>query len=582
MNVHRRVLPLATVVGHRLRPLSRQPAFSIPIPQLLKPNPPQPPTLPTQNPSSASPEFTHISKILSNPSLRADSELEEALAASRINPSPNLLLEIFDHFNSTPKPLFTLFNWARNQPDYQFSIAVFNAMVNSLARAREFDSAWTLILGQINGDPNKRPDLDTFRIMIRRYTRAGLTSAAIRTFVYACDLELFRDLSAAENNLLQTLLDTLCTEGNVRVAARYCENYKATRNPNWSPSIEIYNILLNGWFRSRKLKNAERLWKQMKVENVKPTVVTYGTLVEGLCQAGRVDMAMGLLNEMKTEGVKPNAIVYNSIIDALGEAGRFKEALGMLERFSILEVGPTISTYNSLVKGFCKSGDMAGASRVVKMMIDDKFLPSATTYSYFFKRFARFGKTEAGLNLYNKLIKSGYELDRLTYHLLIKMLCEEGKLDLTAQIIKEMQAHGLDLDLATSTMLIQLLWKMHRYDEAVFEFEDMFRRGIVPQHLTYVRMCKDLERLGMMQMAKKIRNLMDSVPRSTKVPNTYRDSRVDSRERKMCIMKRAECMSNALKVCKSPRALVSHGYGPERDVSCAQKLTDKIQRKLRI
>ncbi|KAL0312046.1 UNVERIFIED_CONTAM: Pentatricopeptide repeat-containing protein, mitochondrial [Sesamum radiatum] len=173
-------------------------------------------------------------------------------------------------------------------------MAVFNAMVNSLGKAREFDSAWCLILDQIKGDPSRRPDSDTFLIM-------SLPLAAIRTFEYACSLDFLRD-SDLEKNLFETLLDALCKEGHVRIASQYVDKHRA-KDPSWLPPIRIYNILLNGWFRARKLKHAERLWAQMKKENVKPTVVTYGTIVEGLCQMRRPDMAMVLLNEMKTEGL---------------------------------------------------------------------------------------------------------------------------------------------------------------------------------------------------------------------------------------------------------------------------------------
>lgn len=50
---------------------------------------------------------------------------------------------------------------------------VFNAMVDSLGKAREFDSAWSIILDQITGDLSERPNFDTYVIMIRRYARAG-------------------------------------------------------------------------------------------------------------------------------------------------------------------------------------------------------------------------------------------------------------------------------------------------------------------------------------------------------------------------------------------------------------------------
>ncbi|KAG6389548.1 hypothetical protein SASPL_151019 [Salvia splendens] len=450
---------------------------------------------------------------------------------------------------------------------------VFNAMVDSLGKAREFDSAWCVILDQIKGDLNERPNFDTYVIMIRRYARAGLPFAAIRTYEYICCLDSFHDSNAGKN-LLETLLDSLCKEKHVRIASKYLDTI-TEKDPSWLPSVRIYNILLNGWLRIGKLKHAERIRVQMKKAGVKANVVTYGTLVEGFCQMSHPDNAIELVNEMRAEGVEPNAIVYNSIIDALGEAGRLKEAMGMLERFSILEMGPTLSTYNSLVKGFCKAGDLVEASKIVKMMMSVKCLPSTTTYGYFLKYLSKVGKTEVALDLYNQMIKSGYEQDRFTYHLLVKMLCRDERVDLATKMIKEMRGRGFDLDLATSTMLIHLLWKLQRYDEAVFEFVDMLRRGIVPQHLTYQRMTEDLERRGMFKTAHKLHDLMASVPRSTKVPNTYKGSQ----EWKMSIIKRAESMSQILKTRKTPSELGQNRYQPESAVLSAQRLIDHIQRK---
>ena len=122
----------------------------------------------------------------------------------------------------------------------------------------------------------------------------------------------------------------------------------------WAPSARIYNTLLNGWSRLRKLKHAERLWLEMKKKNVKTSTVTYDTLVGGYCWTRRVERAFELVDEMKREGIKSNATVCNPIIDALAEAGRFKEVLGIMENFFLSETVPNISTCNSYVKGCCK------------------------------------------------------------------------------------------------------------------------------------------------------------------------------------------------------------------------------------
>lgn len=486
---------------------------------------------------------------------------------------------MFDRFDSSPKLLHTLFVWAEKQPGFQCSAALFNSMINLLAKSKQFDSAWSLVLDRISRDEEQRALVsgDTFAIMIRRYNRAGMTQSAVRTFEFACSLDPIRG-SDSEMSLFEILLDSLCKEGHVKAASAYLDQRRKV-DADWVPSLRVYNILLNGWFRSRLLKQAERLWEKMKMDDVKPSVVTYGTLVEGYCRMRRAERAIELVHEMRGEGIEPNAIVYNPIIDALGEAGRFKEAMRMLERFSVLESGPSISTYNSLVKGYCKGGDLVGASKILKMMTSRGFLPTPTTYNYFFRHFSKHGKIEEAMNLYTKMIESGYTPDRLTYHLLMKMLCEEERLDLAVQVSEEMKARGFDMDLATSTMLIHLLCRVRRFEEAFAEFEDMIRRGIVPQYLTFQRMNSELKKHGMNEIAQKLRDLMSSVPHSRKLPNTYGGEEDPSRARRTSIMRKAEAMSYLLKTCADPRELVKCRNWSKNVISSASQLIEEIKEK---
>lgn len=413
--------------------------------------------------------------------------------------------------------------------------------------------------------------------MMKCCVDAGMSAAAIRTFEFAVELDVIKkgDLGTS---LFEILCDSLCKEGHVRLASEYFER-RMGLDSSWTPSIRVYNVLLNGWFRSRKLKHAEKLWAKMRNENVKPNVVTYGTLVEGYCRMRRVEKAIQLVKEMREEGIEPNVIVYNPIIDALAEAGKFMDVSRMMERFFVCEPGPTISTFNSLVKGYCKARDLAGASKILKMMISRDILPTVTTYNYFFRYFSKFRKFEEAMSLYSKMIESGYNPDRLTYHLLLKMLCEEKRLELAIRVSKEMRARGCDMDLATSTMLIHLLCNKYKFEEALMEFEDMIRRGIVPQYLTFQRMNDEFRKHGMTDMAEKLCTLMSSVPHSTNLPNTYNQNVKASHARRKSIMQRAQVMSDVLKTSKDPRDLVKYRSSLDNAVSDANRLIEGIKKR---
>ncbi|XP_021903290.1 pentatricopeptide repeat-containing protein At5g11310, mitochondrial [Carica papaya] len=546
------------------------------------PERPPPCTLPHFSPNSnfSQKDFFAISKLLMNPFTSSGAALGLALDQTGIEPDPGLLQAIFAHFDSSPNLLYALFLWAERKPGFHSTATLFNSIINVLAKARKFEFAWSLILDQT--DKKEETTLvsgETFAILIRRYARAGMIQPAIRTFEFASSFDSIGN-SDSEICLFEFLLDSLCKEGQIKVASEYF-NRKKELEEYWVPSIRVYNILLNGWFRSRKLKKAEKFWLKMKEENVRATVVTYGTLVEGYCRMCHVEMAMEFVDEMRRGGIVPNAIIYNPIIDALGEAGRFKEALGMMEAFLLCESGPNVSTYNSLVKGFCKAGDLVSASKIIKAMISRGFVPTPTTYNYYFRFFSKCRKTEEGMNLYTKLLEAGYSPDRLTYHLLLKMLCQDERLNLAVQVSKEMRASGCNMDLATSTMLIHLLCKMNRFEEAFVEFKDMIRRGIVPQYLTFHRLKDELRKKGMTDMAHELCRLMSSVPHSNKLPNTYSEDIDVSRARRRSILRKAEAISDMLKTCKDRRELIKHRTSSEKAIWSANRLIEYIKGKVK-
>uniref|UniRef100_A0A1J3IM35 Pentatricopeptide repeat-containing protein, mitochondrial n=1 Tax=Noccaea caerulescens TaxID=107243 RepID=A0A1J3IM35_NOCCA len=565
----RRILPLNPNHPHHFllhKFLSSRPSWPpIPVEPLIQrlQSPAAPDSSCTPPHQIALPDFsltdiTTISNLLENPNIIPGSSLESALDQTGIEPSIQLVQALFDRLSSSPMLLHSVFKWAEMKPGFTPSPSLFDSVINALCKAREFEIAWSLVFDRVRSDGGS--DLvsaDTFVVLIRRYARAGMVQQAIRAFEFARSYVPVSK-SASELKLLEILLDALCKEGHVREASMFLER-RRSMDLDFVPSVRIFNILLNGWFRSRKLKHAENLWEEMKAMNVKPTVVTYGTLIEGYCRMRRVEIAMDVLEEMKMAEMELSFMVFNPIIDGLGESGRLQEALGMMERFFVCESGPTIVTYNSLVKNFCKAGDLTGASKILKMMMSRGVDPTPRTYNHFFKFFSKHNKTEEGMNLYFKLIEAGHSPDRFTYHLILKMLCEDGKLSLAVQVNKEMKNRGIDPDLLTTTMMMHLLCRLDMLEEAFQEFETAVRRGIIPQYITFKMIDNGLRSKGMIEMAKRLSSLMSSLPpHSRKLPDTYREV-VDAptdRDRKKSILHRAEAMSDVLKGCRNPRKLV--------------------------
>jgi pentatricopeptide repeat protein len=167
--VSRRFFSNQSWLSVRGNPLIKWP----PLPHHAHCAPPHP--IPTANPNQnpdpdfSQNDFSTISNLLTDPNISPGPALEAALDGAGVEPGPALLHALFNRFDSSPKLLHTLFVWAEKQPGFQSPATLFNSMINILAKSKKFDSAWSLVLDRV-----ALVSGDTFAIIIRRYTRAGI------------------------------------------------------------------------------------------------------------------------------------------------------------------------------------------------------------------------------------------------------------------------------------------------------------------------------------------------------------------------------------------------------------------------
>ncbi|XP_074286381.1 uncharacterized protein LOC141611690 [Silene latifolia] len=482
------------------------------------------------NPNAAIWDFETICTAVKSPNIY------DALEDIQFDPSPSLLLSIFKRFESSPKLVFSLFKWAEKRPGYHHSPSVFNSMLNILAKSGEFKWALMVLLNIVKiSDGSELISAECFGFLVRNYARLGMHMHAIRLYEFAKTLEI---------DILHVLLDGLCKYGHVKLASDYIDR-KMQLDSDWVPSVDVYNVLLEGWFRLRNLRKVEQLFLLMKRESLVPGVVTYGILVSGFCRMGLIDRAVELLREMRRECLTPTRRVYDPLVDALAGAGRLKEALGMLERFLVLEAGPTLTTYNSLVRGFCKAGDVNGAGKILKMMSSRGVVPTPRTYNHFFRYFLKCGKVDEGMSLYRKMIESGYEPDETTFHLMLRVLCEEERLELAVNIRDDMRSRKHVLNSDMSDLLIHLFCKTCRFKEAVMELEEIIQSGFVPKISSCQTLHTELKKKGLHELAIKVLNMVTAIP--CLKPATSAFTGVEDHERKKSIIQKAKALSNVLK-----------------------------------
>ena len=73
------------------------------------------------------------------------------------------------------------------------------------------------------------------------------------------------------------------------------------KNSRVSPNVFVYNVVLNGLCKEKRMRDAEKLFDEMLKRKLVLSLVKYNTLIDGYCKVGQLEGAFGLRAKMKAE-----------------------------------------------------------------------------------------------------------------------------------------------------------------------------------------------------------------------------------------------------------------------------------------
>ncbi|KFK28771.1 hypothetical protein AALP_AA7G044600 [Arabis alpina] len=100
------------------------------------------------------------------------------------------------------------------------------------------------------------------------------------------------------------------------------------KNFNLAPTTSMFNSILAGYFREKKMDRALMVLKEMKEADVKPDSVTYSYLIN---YCGQEEAIAEYYEEMKQAGLQANKQVYMSLIKSYASCGQFEKAKQVLK-----------------------------------------------------------------------------------------------------------------------------------------------------------------------------------------------------------------------------------------------------------
>ncbi|GJN30109.1 hypothetical protein PR202_gb18389 [Eleusine coracana subsp. coracana] len=372
---------------------------------------------------------------------------------------------------------------------------------------------------------------------------AGASDAIVR-LVAAGGSNLEADLDrlnpALSHRLVATTLRALTDRG---VPASRFFAWASLRR-GFVPSADAHNLLVDNAGKVADYPAMSRALALMSERRLSLTDRAFAFLApQGSSRSGSVeDAARAVLKALDDVGGPCRASGVFSLVKALATIGEFGAAAAAIE-----ETARTARYYNVLVAAKCKAGDFIGAREVFDEMRKLGCDPDANTWNYLLGCLLKKGRVAEACGLVESMERSKNDVipNSLTYEILTCHACKAGKMDSSMQILDQMFSANLTPRITMHTAFIKGHFYAGRIDDAYKYVSDMSTRdrhstnrnysllakllrssgrvidagrvlyelmdkGLRPDHSAYVKVAKDLHKMGMGDLAAELKLMFQS------------------------------------------------------------------------
>ncbi|PWA39788.1 pentatricopeptide repeat-containing protein, mitochondrial [Artemisia annua] len=123
----------------------------------------------------------------------------------------------------------------------------------------------------------------------------------------------------AVNNKLIFRPAVINEDGNEYVVIDTAYNYFVEmQKEGIMPNVIAYNVLINGYCKSRKMAQAYGCFAEMEARGLVANKYTYTILINGNCNLGNWNEALRLYIEMVDRGIEPDAWTHTTLLKRVG------------------------------------------------------------------------------------------------------------------------------------------------------------------------------------------------------------------------------------------------------------------------
>ncbi|KAG5598932.1 hypothetical protein H5410_030302 [Solanum commersonii] len=254
---------------------------------------------------------------------------------------------------------------------------------------------------------------------------------------------------------------------------------------NIYPNVQIFNILIDGLCKERKVEDAKEVMKHMVEKGVEPNIITYNAIIDGYCLRGQLDRVRRIFDSLIDKGIEPSIISYNILINGYCKKKELAKALQLFCEISHKGSKPSTVTYNTNLQGLFEVGRIGSAREIYAEMLSTGPIPDLYTHGTLLNGYFKHGFVEEAMSLFNKLERKREDTNVAIYNVVINGLCKNSKLDEAHAIFEKLSSMGLLPNARTYNTMKNGFCLEGLLDKAKDMIRQMEDNGCLPDNVTY-------------------------------------------------------------------------------------------------
>ncbi|CAA7039430.1 unnamed protein product [Microthlaspi erraticum] len=263
------------------------------------------------------------------------------------------------------------------------------------------------------------------------------------------------------------------------------------------PDVFCWTAVLSAFSKNDLYEEALGLFHAMhRGKGLVPDGSTFGTVLTACGNLRRLKQGREIHGKLVTNGIGRNVVVESSLLDMYGKCGSVREARQV---FNGMSRKNTVS-WSALLGGYCQNGEHEKVIELFREMEEKDLYCFGTVL----KACAGLAALRLGKEIHGQYVRRGCHDNVIVESALVDVYGKSGCIDSATRVYSKMSVRNM----ITWNAMLSALAQNGRGEEAVSFFNDLVKKGIKPDYISFIAVLTACSHTGLVEEGRNYFTLM--------------------------------------------------------------------------